>query len=143
MSGILSDAYSLLADPHSTMGSQFAVISNFLRDASANQSNIYSYVSDFYSDFQSRVTGAVATASDVASKVWAEKYTAASNVKASTFGSALRLNMSRISDTQSYLVVMSGILSDSYSALVALSDAVSNAYSAAVVGTSRVTLVLS
>src|SRR3990172_8544025 len=47
------------------------------------------------------------------------------------------------SDTNSKLVVMSGILSDSYSALVALSDAVSNAYSAAVVGSSRVLLVQS
>lgn len=64
---------------------------------------------------QSRVGQAVATASDVASKVWAEKYTTASNVKASTFGSMMRLNMSRISDTQSYLVGISGMLSDVYS----------------------------
>ena len=67
---------------------------------------------------QSRLAGPAVTASDLASKVWAEKYTAASNVKASTFGSALRLSMSRISDIQSYLVVMSGALSDTYSAAV-------------------------
>ena len=64
----------------------------------------------------SRVSSVAVTASDLASKVWAEKYTAASNVKASTFGSALRLNMSRISDISSYLVAMSGMLSDTYSA---------------------------
>src|SRR3990167_812512 len=162
MSGILSDTYSMLT-AHSNI---LSYLSNFASNVSGVISDIRSGTSDtnsklvvmsgILSDSYSALvalsdavsnaySAAVAggTASDVASKVWGEKYTAASNVKASTFGSALRLNMSRISDTQSYLVVMSGILSDSYSALVALSDAVSNAYSAAVVGTSRVTLVLS
>jgi hypothetical protein len=82
-------------------------------------SDIYSLVSDLHSDFQSRVTGVVPTGSDVASKVWAEKYTAASNVKASTFGSVVRLNMSRVSDIYSLLSdlhsdvgVISGVVSD-------------------------------
>lgn len=74
MSGILSDTYSLLAIVNSDV-----------------------------SDLTSRITGAVATASDVASKVWAEKYTAASNVKASTFGSLARIIMSRVSDVQSQI----------------------------------------
>jgi hypothetical protein len=82
---------------------------------SALGSDIYSLISDFYSDFQSRVTGAVATASDVASRVWAEKYTAASNVKPSTFGSLLQINMSRISDVNSMLTYVSAIVSDIYS----------------------------
>ena len=81
-----------------------------------------SFLSDAHSDLRSQIGGITVTVtasdmSDIASRVWAEKYTAASNVKASTFGSALRLNMSRISDTQSYLAVMSGILSDTYSAV--------------------------
>lgn len=74
MSGILSDTYSLLAVVNSDV-----------------------------SDLTSRITGAVATASDVASKVWAERYTAASNVKASTFGSLFRLAASRVSDIQSQI----------------------------------------
>ena len=77
------------------------------------------------------------TASDVASKVWAEKYTAASNVKASTFGSALRLNMSRISDTQSYLVGMSGMLSDAHSAAILAASTASEAQSNALLILSR------
>src|SRR3990167_7294511 len=89
-------------------------------------SDIYSLASDLQSDFQSRVPKRVATdsqlsdvqsdlrsliiagvgvtlsgMSDIASMVWSEKYTAASNVKASTFGSLARLNMSRISDIYS------------------------------------------
>lgn len=74
MSGILSDTYSLLVVVNSDV-----------------------------SDLTSRITGAVATASDVASKVWSEKYTAASNVKASTFGSLARIVMSRMSDVQSQI----------------------------------------
>lgn len=109
-------------------------------------SDIYSLLSDVQSDFQSRVPKRVATdsqlsnlmsdllsnlgtslttSSDIASAVWAEKYTAASNVKASSFGSLARLNMSRVSDIYSLLsdlssdvIVMSGILSDVYSNLV-------------------------
>ena len=110
-----------------------------------NQSRIsdtYSLLSDLYSDFQSRVPKRVATdsqlsdvhsdlaskigvitASDIASAVWNQKYTAASNVKASTFGSAVRLNMSRISDLQS---LVSDVHSDLRSYLVGLSGSLSD-----------------
>ena len=132
---------SQLSDLHSDLRSFLAVMSGVLSDT-------YSLLSDFQSDFQSRITG-VTTPSDIASKVWAEKYTAASNVKASSFGSVLRLNMSRISDTysllsdfqsdfqsrvpkrvatdsqlsdlhsdlRSFLAIMSGVVSDTYSLL--------------------------
>ena len=191
LSDFQSKMSDIVSDILSTLGSQFAVVSNYLSDASSirsniysmlvaqsdaisnidsainsqysdllstlgsqfvNQSNQFSYLSNtvsglgagqsasaiadkVWSDFGSktgatpsqlysvvligtsaasnaasgvtvllsRIAEAVATASDVASKVWAEKYTAASNVKASTFGSALRLNMSRISDIDSAL----------------------------------------
>ncbi len=122
MSGILSDTYSLLSDHHSDFQSRVPK-----RVATDSQ------LSDLHSDLRSQIGGITASISasdmsDIASRVWAEKYTAASNVKASTFGSALRLNMSRISDIQSqvsdahsdlrsFLVVMSGILSDTYSLL--------------------------
>jgi hypothetical protein len=102
--------------------SQVVLVKSMASDAtsmlaylSALGSDIYSLTSDFYSDFQSRVTGAVATASDVASRVWAEKYTAASNVKPSTFGSLLQINMSRISDVYSQLVYIASIVSDTNS----------------------------
>ncbi|MFN3075348.1 MAG: hypothetical protein ABT940_00425 [Alphaproteobacteria bacterium] len=65
--------------------------------------SVLTVVQSDVSDLTSRITGAVATASDVASKVWAEKYTAASNVKASTFGSLFRLAGSRVSDIQSQI----------------------------------------
>jgi len=111
MSGVQSDVYSLLSDLTSDFQSRVPK-----RVATDSQ------LSDVQSDLRSQIGGIAVTVtasdmSDIASRVWAEKYTAASNVKASTFGSALRLNMSRISDAQSYLVVLSGVQSDLYSLL--------------------------
>lgn len=114
MSGVLSDTYSLVSDLQSDFQSRVpkrvatdsqlsdlhSDLRSFLVAMSGAQSDIYSLLSDFQSDFQSRIPGAV-TPSDVASKVWAEKYTAASNVKASSFGSLARINMSRVSDIYS------------------------------------------
>lgn len=76
-------------------------------------SDLQSYVSDMHSNLLSFISGAGPTVSDLASAVWSEKYTGWT--AASTFGSAVRLNMSRISDIQSYLVANSGAISDIHS----------------------------
>lgn len=91
----LSDIRSDVSDLHSDL----LVMSGILSDTYS----LLTIINSDVSDLTSRITGAVATASDVASKVWAEKYTAASNVKASTFGSLFRLTGSRVSDIQSQI----------------------------------------
>lgn len=91
----LSDIRSDVSDMHSDL----LVMSGILSDAYS----LLGVINSDVSDLTSRITGAVATASDVASKVWAEKYTASSNVKASTFGSLFRLAGSRVSDIQSQI----------------------------------------
>src|SRR6185436_4285789 len=138
LSAIQSDLYSLLSDTRSTMDSQFVTIS-------ALQSDILSGVrgnSDALSDLLSRINSA-SFLSDIASHVWAAKYSA--NSAASTFGSLVSDIFSRVALVQttttqvnSRILVMSGILSDAYSGIVALSDAVSNAYSAAAQANSRI-----
>jgi hypothetical protein len=117
----------------------YSYISNMLSNISAVLSDVRSDVSDMHSDLivmsdilsntysgvtvlQSRISSTAATASDLASKIWAQKYTDASNVKASTFGSMVRLTASRVSDVQSYLAAMSGAISD-------IDSAVSSQYS--------------
>lgn len=135
---VMSDLRSAIA-AGPTAGANASDISDILSAIRAS----YSLVSDFQSDFQSRVTGVIVTASDMASQVWNVKYTNASNVKASTFGSMARLNMSRISDVQSFL---SDYQSDLYSLLnttgvqlnaSALSD-IRSAITAATVGISSI-----
>lgn len=99
---------SLLSDVQSNLLSYLAGVSDVL-----------SQVDSGVDQLQSRITGAVATASDVASKIWAEKYTAASNVKASTFGSMVRLIGSTVSDMDSMITDMSNVLSDTNSKVAA------------------------
>ena len=89
---------SQLSDLHSDLRSVLLVMSGVLSDIASGVVALSDAVSNAYS---AAVAGG--TPSDVASKVWAEKYTAASNVKASTFGSAVRLSLSRVSDIQSAL----------------------------------------
>lgn len=119
ISGAISDTQSALSDAHSDLGSKIGVGNSRVL---LNQSRI--------SDINSLL---LTLPSDVASKVWVEKYTDASNVKASSFGSLARLNMSRVSDIQSYLVALSGLISDVDSALssqfVYMSNAISDAHS--------------
>ena len=102
---LLSDIYSRIVLVQSSASDAASAAQQTNSRVLLNQSRIsdvYSMLSDFYSDFQSRVPGAI-TPSDVASKVWAEKYTAASNVKASSFGSLIRKEASGVSDTYSML----------------------------------------
>ena len=103
----ISDTQSFLSDFNSDLRSLLTTTGVALNTATV-------------SDLKSAITVAggavtVSNISDIASAVWTMKYTLASNVKPSTFGSALRLNMSRISDTQSFLLAMSDVLSDFYS----------------------------
>lgn len=147
MSAALSDVDSAVNSQYSDLASKIGAItatvsaSDISDIASAVKVAMASDISDIYSGvtaLQSRITGAVATASDVASKVWAEKYTAASNVKASTFGSALRLNMSRISDLQSYVAALSATISDAHSAAILAASNASDAYSVALINRSMI-----
>ena len=77
----------------------------------SNLSNYLSYISAVVSGL-----GAGASASAIADKVWSD-YGSKVGVTPSQAYSVLILAASRVSDIQSYLVVMSGVLSDAYSGL--------------------------
>jgi hypothetical protein len=57
----LSNIYDLLSDVDSALTSQFTYTSNALSNLDADVANLSGVVSDFYSDFQSRVPGLVLT----------------------------------------------------------------------------------
>src|SRR5574343_1127037 len=117
-----------------------------------DDSDIYSMLSDFLSDFQSRVPKAVATnsqlsdlASDLRSYLVSMSGMLSDTHSAATLGASRALvNQSMLSDIDSaltsQLLLYTSDISDIKSALTALSDATSNAYSAAVVGASRALL---
>src|SRR5574343_571326 len=117
-----------------------------------DDSDIYSLMSDFLSDFQSRVPKLVATnsqlsvlASDLRSYLVSMSGMLSDTHSAATLGASRALvNQSMLSDIDSaltsQLLLYTSDISDIKSALTALSDAVSNAYSAAVVGASRALL---
>jgi len=120
-----------------------------------DDTDTYSMLSDFYSDFGSRVPKAVAQASnlllmtsslsDVYSAVLLTQSLASdAHSAAAQANSRVLLNQSMLSDidsaiTSRFLIYTSDI-SDIKSALTALSDAVSNAHSAAAEGSSRALL---
>jgi hypothetical protein len=110
----------------SSFGSAFRVNTSRISDVQSYLVVMSGALSDVYS-LASNINSATLNSpdlSDIASAVWAELYT--NHTTASTFGSALRLTMSRVSDTQSYLVGMSGMLSDTYSAANAASPTASD-----------------
>jgi hypothetical protein len=117
VSDIASAVEGILASRLSDMLSAAVQINSRVLLNLSRVSDTYSLLSDFSSNFESRVATSVGTVSQMAAAVWAEKYTAPSNVHASTFGSAFRLTMSRVSDLQSTAVVLQSLLSDTYSQL--------------------------
>jgi hypothetical protein len=126
---LASDAHSaatLAAGRASALQSSVSDVDSQLTLTDAVVDNIYSLLSDHHSDFLSRVTGAFPSSSDVASKVWAEKYTNASNVKPSSFGLIIRTAASNISNVESQLDVTHSLLSDVESAADAQYAALSN-----------------
>lgn len=99
--------------------------------SASDLSDIRSAITAAQSDLRSLISSAGPTISDMASAIWNEKYQR--NSAASTFGSLFSvigtnaaagasralLNQSRISDAQSYLVALSGLISDIQSAVAA------------------------
>jgi len=108
----LSDFQSKMSDTVSdilsTLGSQFAVLSNY----QSNASNYLSYISGIVSGL-----GAGQSTSAIADKVWSD-FGSKAGATPSQLYSVLLLAASRVSDVQSYLVDMSGMLSDTHSAAV-------------------------
>jgi hypothetical protein len=116
---------SSLSDLRSAIAAVTATLS------ASDLSDIRSAIAAAQSDLRSLISTAGPTVSDLASAVWNEKYHA--NSVASTFGSLFSvlatnaaagssralLNQSRISDVQSYLVALSGLVSDVQSAVAA------------------------
>jgi len=78
---------------------------------SAILSDVYSMLSDFQSDFQSRVTGVQATASDLVSQVWG-------HATAAALASRMLLTQSAASDAYSAALIIQSRLSDLDSRLV-------------------------
>src|SRR5574343_1806351 len=117
-----------------------------------DDSDIYSLMSDFLSDFQSRVPKLVATnsqlsvlASDLRSYLVSMSGMLSDTHSAATLGASRALvNQSMLSDIDSaltsQLLLYTSDISDIKSMLTYLSDLGSNAYSAAVVGASRALL---
>lgn len=154
----VSNVVSYLSNVNSYLSNVNSYLSNFESNLSVIASDILSAArgnSDAISDVLSRVNSA-SFLSDIASHVWAAKYTA--NSAASSFGSLMSDVYSRLVLTQSsasdaksaasqansrVLLVQSRLsdfdsrlvsdVSDMYSMLTALSGMVSDAYSAAVV----------
>lgn len=114
MTSTLSDAYSavLLAQSLASDAHSAAVVAQNL--SASDLSDIRSAIAA-----GPAATVTASDISDIASAVWAMKYIGAGahNV-ASSFGSAFRVMKSDVSDIDSMLTVMSGILSDTYSALL-------------------------
>jgi len=108
----LSDFQSKMSDTVSdilsTLGSQFAVLSNY----QSNASNYLSYISGIVSGL-----GAGQSTSAIADKVWSD-FGSKAGATPSQLYSVLLLAASSVSDVQSYLVDMSGMLSDTHSAAV-------------------------
>lgn len=141
----ISDAYSMLSDflsdfqsrvpkrvaTDSQLSDLHSDLRSFLVVMSGVQSDLYSLASDLQSDFQSRVPKRVATdsqlsdlASDIKSAVTIVQSMASDAASAAAqANSRVLLNQSRISDMQSYLVVMSGVQSDVYSGVQVLQSA--------------------
>jgi len=91
--------------------------------AEIDPSDAYSLLSDFFSDFQSRVPKAVATNSQLS-----DLHSDLRSFLAVMSG-VLSDVRSDVSDLHSDVLIMSDILSNAYSALIALSDAVSDMHS--------------
>lgn len=104
--------FSVLATTANQVNSRALVNQSVVSNLSAIQSNIYSLLSDYVSDFGSRIPKAPATAS-VLSDFYSD-FQSRVPKKAATD--------SMLSDTLSKLLIMSDILSNVYSGVTALSD---------------------
>jgi hypothetical protein len=99
VSSIYSGISNLQSRIDSTVASR-SQLSDLQSDLKSYLAGLSDQISDLNSDLRSLITNA-SWMSDLASHVWTAKYTALNGL--SSFGSAMRLNMSRLSDTYSLL----------------------------------------